>query len=173
MTATQLARRVRGNPARVWEIIRFLRRERFVRCLTPKRRSARIYWLTRHGCAAQQLIADDEDQEVSTHFTPRIDWDLYGAVCTSHRATMILNTDAEDARQTARIRKRAIHRDANVRMCSSNAHRAMLFLREHELVRAVKVRKRRLPHYVLTGIGLTMKQLLEHARNHAWEDAWQ
>ena len=131
---------------------------KLMRCLNPYSRRSRLYWFTRLGKAWQRRLRHLDRLPPIQHDFPDLDWSLYGDVCYSHRATVVKTLG--DPMQPAQIKRRALQRDATIRMSANNARDVVRFLYSHGVIEPVMIRKKAFPRYRLTEIGKHFQRLL-------------
>ena len=158
ITATQLSRKLRISLDQCSNALLRLHSQKLVRCLNPRATRNHLFWLTREGKKAQQLMGGSV---CSMHDFPRIDWELYASVCFSQRSEVIKTLTFP--MQPSQIKRRATFRIPGLRMSANNVRDVIHYLRKHGIVRSVKFKKKAHPGYELTEIGLHMRRLLLQA----------
>lgn len=161
LTALQVASREKVSLDTASYLLRELRCQRLVRCLTPDARQSRVYWLTPAGEVAQEDLRRQAGLSRLTHFVPRIDWELYGCVCFSHRSSVLLVL--EEPLQPAAIKRRARLQNPGLRMSANNVRDVIRVLLKRGVVESVRIRGRFHPRYRLTETGGLLQELLRRA----------
>ncbi len=161
LTAKQLAKRIGLTFDECREVVRRLSSHGFLECLNPRARRSRVYWLTKLGANFQKKLALENEQPAIDQFAPEIDWELYGWVCYSHRAT-IIKTLTEPI-QPAALKRKARQHDHSIRMSGNNCRDIMREFRKRGIVRPIQIRKKAHLRYELTDQGKLFQQLLWQA----------
>ena len=157
-TAIQLSHQMGIPPDQCSYLLAKMAELRLMRCLNPFSSRSHLYWFTRLGLAWQRRLRQLDGLPPIRHDYPDLDWSLYGDVCYSHRATVLKTLG--DPMQPAQIKRRALLRDANIRMSANNARDVVRFLRSHGVVEPVMIRKKAFPRYRLTETGKHLQRLL-------------
>lgn len=161
-TATQLARKLGLSLDRCSNALLGLQSRQLVRCLNPDATRNRLFWLTTTGKRRQE---QDSSEGHAEHDAPDIDWELYATVCFSHRSEVIRSLSLP--MQPATLRRRAAFRTPGLRMSANNVRDVIRYLKEHGIVRPVRLKKKAHPGYELTDLGQTMRRLLLQAEGRA------
>jgi len=147
MTAIQLSRRLELKRYSCMSALRELAQRGLMVCLNPTARQSRLYWLTEAGVRAQNRLRREDAATPLVHDVPDVNWEQYGFVCYSHRAVIV--SVLTEPLQAATIKRRARRRWSDLRMSANNVRDAVKLLRAAGIVRVVRVRRRKHPHYEL------------------------
>jgi len=158
MTARQLSSRtgmgLDSCSRAIWE----LRAYSLVQCLNRPARRSRLYWLTPRGKACQRKLFQARSLRCPDHEFPRVDWDLYGWVCYTHRSAVIKVLTAP--LQPAEIKRRARSQNSELKMSANNVRDIIRVFLEKGIVRPVKTKSEIHNRYELTEIGKELRVLL-------------
>ena len=138
---------------------------KLLKCLNPKARNSRLYWLTYQGIQCQRWLCRDQNTPYQKPVLEDIDWELYGWICFRHRS-VILKTITEPM-QPARIKRYIRYRFPQTKISSNNVRDIIKLFLTQELVRPVSFRKKVHPRYELTDTGIKLRQLLLQAERLA------
>ena len=131
---------------------------KLVKCMNKWSRRSRLYWLTNLGKECQrQLLKDDGKPKIACDF-PKVDWEVYGWVCYTHRAAVI--RALTEALQPAAIKRRARLQNPDLRMSANNVRDVIKLLLQKDIVEPVEVRKKVHLRYQLTELGRDLQNLL-------------
>lgn len=159
MTAAQLSR-VNGLERPSCEsALAELRKQGFVRCVNGEASRCRLYWLTRRGRRAQDLLLADDGQRPPFCVLPEVDWELYGWVCHAHRSTVLKAVSGSVG--PAEIRKRAVYLAPEARVSTNNTRDVIRLFRDRGIIR--RVSDGPWPKYELTELGRHLQELLFRA----------
>ncbi len=159
MTATQLARQTGMGRDDCSYVLSELTRYGSVCCLNPQARRSRLYWLTQLGKDCQRGFQREQGHPLFQYAFPIVDWDLYGWVCFSHRAAVLLAL--HEAMQPARIKRVARSQNPELRMSANNVRDVIKLLLERGIVELVPGRRKRShPLCRLTLLGSDFRELL-------------
>lgn len=158
ITAKQLAARTDFDLDSCSFILSELSVQGLVFCLNPQARRSRLYWLTELGKACQIRLRETQGLPQFDLDFPKVDWDLYGWICYSHRAA-VLKTLTEPM-QPATIKRRARLMNDNLKMSANNVRDIVRLFLKKGLIQAVKIRKKAHLRYELTLSGKNLRKLL-------------
>lgn len=158
MTAKQLFRFVGINWKHCSVVMRELKRDGYLKCLTPQCRRSRIYWLTPLGQKTRQAIERAKVCPRSLMDFPVVNWELYSWVCYNHRRTVLLALS--EPLQPAAIKRRLRKLSPHVPISHSNVRDIVRFFRQKGIVEPVKVGKEYHWRYRLTELGFQLRILL-------------
>lgn len=161
VTATQLSRRVQLDRDECGFVLTELTVHNLVTCLNSRARRSRLFWLTDQGHVLQRQLRQQQGLAPHTFDFPVIDWDAYGFVCYRHRAAIV--RALTEPLQPAAIKRRARVRDGTLRMSANNVRDALRELRQHGIVRPIRVKRFAHFRYELTDLGRCCQFLLRRA----------
>ena len=170
MTATQLSQQTPHSQDTFSKVLAELFLYGLLRCLNPRAQRSRLYWLSELGKLCQQKLRETYGLSPLKHEFPEVDWEVYGKVCFSHRATVIRTLSMRSpegqfrAMQPSEIRRRARYNDRELRMSANNVRDVIRVLRRENLVESVRLRGKVHVRYRLTSLGLSVAELLKGAR---------
>ena len=130
-----------------------------VSCLNPTARSSRLYWVTELGKEYQRELSPDYP-DLDEDFL-KIDWELYGWVCFSHRATII--QILTEPMQPAGMKKKLRLIGSKIPISANNIRDVIRLFLQKRIVQKVFVRKKIHPQYELSEIGTKFRRLLASA----------
>ncbi len=164
MTVTQIAKREGWSLDSCLHLLWSFRTNGITHCLNPDTRHMRIHWLTRVGEAFQARLRRRLELDLIDHRLPDIPWDLYSAICYSHRSAVI--KALRKPMQAAQIKRQALLQNAELRMSANNVRDVVRYLRSKGIVEKFRIKKRSHPRYELTDLGRSFQELLLglHAR---------
>lgn len=165
LTAMQLCRRLGVTADSCGFLLWELSSRGVLRCLTQRAAQNRLHWLTRHGIACQRVLREQLGLGVLETRCPRVDWDLYAGMCFRHRSAVIRGMNGP--MRPPEIRKRAVARIPGLRMSRNNCRDVLRLLLEKDVVRETKAGGIEHPHYSLTDLGRTFRELLQGAEHSA------
>ena len=90
MTARQLSQHTGITLDTCSLVLKGLARSGLVTCLNGRARRSRLYWLTQPGKQCQSRLQQERVLGALRKDFPIVDWELYGWVCFSHRAAVLL-----------------------------------------------------------------------------------
>ena len=162
MTATHIARRSDITLDSCLRFLRDLMSASVIYCLNEGTRHNRLYWLTAFGIRCQRRLRETLALRPIDHRVPDVPWDLYSSVCYSHRSSVIgaMNRPM----QAVNIKRKALFQNPRLRMSANNTRDVLRYLSQQQIVRKLKIKRRRHPTYALTDLGATFKELLLGAR---------
>ncbi len=161
MTAKQMAGQTGIADGDVSKVLTGMELNGLLRCMNPSARRSRLFALTPLGMACRNRLCHERGIDPNGfELDGDIDWPLYGAVCFSHRATVIRSIDGP--MQSAQIKRRARYLFPGVRMSANNVRDVMGFFLESGVVQRVESRQAH-PLYELTKQGCVFQELLLRA----------
>ena len=138
-----------------------LRTYKVVRCLNQSARRSRLYWLTKLGQRCRNASNEPAGGNSNPANLPDIDWNLYGAVCFSHRSAVLRAISGP--MQSVTIKRAARFQDPTIRMSANNVRDVIKFFMAEGIVTRIDVRGKHHPRYELTELGKTFQLLLLRA----------
>lgn len=158
LTGRQVAKRLGRSGDQCSVYLRDLARHGLVRCLNPKARRSRLYWLTRKGVYCRGELRQLYNQPHRGHKCPSVNWKLLGWVCFTHRRAVIkaLNRPL----QPPAIKRRARLENPELRMSANNVREVIKLFLARGIVRPVKIPRQRYLHYELTEDGRRLRELV-------------
>ena len=162
VTTTQLARKTGIPFEQCNNILIAMQTHGLVQCLNPAATRNHLFWLANQGKNIQNYLVDGSDL---SHDFPDIDWELYASICFSQRSEVVKTLSFP--MQPSQIKRRATFKTPGLRLSGNNVRDVTRYLKEHRIVRPVKLRKKAHPGYELTEIGLHMRRLLLQAEVRA------
>lgn len=161
MTAKQLSRQVRVHRDACSQALCELRAMGLVSCLNPSTRRSRLYWPTRLGRSAQRRLLAAHGIEPYPYDFPRVNWNLYGWVCYSHRASVVKILSRP--MQPATIKREARSKIPGIRMSANNVRDIIREFLPRGIVNRVPRPRKSHPLYELTECGKELQRLLKAA----------
>jgi hypothetical protein len=131
------------------------------RCLNPKVRSSRLYWLTGLGDKCRRRLHRDLGLPHKELELPNVDWPLYGWVCFKHRSAVI--RILSNPMQPSEIKRLLRIHQSSVKISANNIRDIVKLLSARKIARPVKVKKKAHLRYELTELGNQLRQLLLQA----------
>ena len=138
-----------------------LRIYKVVRCLNRRARRSRLYWLTKLGHQCRDALNDSACRDSNPADSPYINWDLYGAVCFSHRSAVLRAISGP--MQSATIKRVARFQDPTIRMSANNVRVVIKFFAAQGIVTRIHIRGNHHPRYELTDLGRRFQLLILRA----------
>lgn len=160
LTVTQTARLLGIERDTASYLLRSMQRQGLVRCLNEGARTHRVYGLTAVGKRLQDWLRGIQD--LPRRDAPEGEWDLFGLVCSRHRAAVLLALDAP--LRVAEVRRRALRSDPGLRMSANNAGDVLRCFVRQGIAERVPRPKSAFPCYQLTERGRHLRRLLLDAR---------
>ncbi len=158
VTAVQLARRLRISLDSCSALLSELTILSLTQCLNRGAVRSRLYWLTSEGREMQQTLRTEQHLPILEHDFPRVDWDLLGWVCYSHRSAILKALNAP--LQPATIKRRARSILPSLRMSANNTRDNIRLFLKKGIVTRVYMHKRAHARYELTDEGAKLRQLV-------------
>ena len=160
VTATHLSRRTALDREYCSRALCKFAMRQLVSCLNPSARRSRLYWLTRNGEQCQRAL-NDRRSGINGRSLPRVDWELYGWTCYSHR-TAIVKALGEPLHAAA-IKRKAVSQNPKLRLSFNNCRDALYLLLERGVVRRTAHDDEQLARYELSDAGKACRDLLLRA----------
>ena len=160
-TALQLSRLADFPQDRCSRALSQLAGRSLVRCVNPRDRRSRLFWLTRTGRECQAELRRDFSLPPIQHTYEQVDWHLYGWVIYRHRGAVVKSLHAP---MTPReIRLRAIAQSQSLRISSNNVRDVLRLLIDHGIVNRLEGKRRSHTRFELTELGVKLHKLLWRA----------
>ncbi len=164
LTAKQISKRTRIDLDTCSYVLgRFVSKGLSV-CLNPNARNSRLYWLTDLGRTCRQRLRRELNlpgQAEKAYDLPSVNWELYGWVCFSHRATVI-RTMSRPMQPSEVKRILRVHRP-RMKISANNIRDIVKLFLSRGIVQPVKIKKKAHLRYELTDVGNQFRQLLMQA----------
>jgi len=158
MTAKQLSLTTGMTLDGCSHVLKVLARHGLVACQNPDARKSRIYWLTDKGIIYQKKLLKASHIPLPDFDYSNVNLSLYGWICFSHRATIIMALT--EPLQPTSIKRKARLKNPAVRISANNVRDIIKTFLEKGIVKKVYVRKRAHPLYELTEVGKQLQTLL-------------
>lgn len=158
MTAKQLSHKIALSMDCCGYILSELSDHKLVACLNGQARRSRLYWLTTLGKIYQQKLRESRNLPQFDFDFPKVDWQLYGWVCFSHRQAVI--RALTEPMQPAAIKRKARSQNAGLRMSANNVRDIIRLFLSRRIVRPVNVHRKAHLRYELTELGRKFRTLL-------------
>ena len=158
MTSTQLRRRLSTSSAQLNHTVVSLRAYKLIECVNPKANRSRLFWLSELGKNYQNRLRVRTNKKPLAHDLPDIDWELYGWLCYSHRATVLRTLNGP--MQPAKIKRIALRSDPTIKMSANNCRDVIKEFLQQGIVQIVEVRHKLHKRFELTSVGVEMQRLL-------------
>lgn len=160
-TTLQLARRFGVKSSSCMRNMQRLRSASLLTCLNSSANKSRLYWLTMLGLQYQHDLRHELGlREVINEF-PKVDWELYGWVCFSHRSAILKALN--EPLQPSAIKRKARSQNPALRMSANNVRAVIRLFRLKGIVEPISVGKGPYPSYQLTETGNQLRELLIRA----------
>lgn len=158
LTAAQLAKRMQFTLDSCSALLTELTILSFTQCLNRGAIRSRLYWLTADGRQMQRILRIEQRLPALEHDFPRVDWDLLGWVCYSHRSAILKAMNGP--LQPAAIKRRARSILPTLRMSANNTRDNIRLFLNKGIVTRVYMHKRAHARYELTEQGAKLRQLV-------------
>lgn len=166
MTAKQIVKWSDNTLDGCSHLLHILTKKGLVYCLNPRSRNSRLYWITNLGKSCRRQIQQAQSIAIGKYDFPSVNWEIYGWVCYSHRATIIKTLT--EPMQPAQIKRKARLQNPHLRMSANNTRDVIRLFLKKGIVRPVKIRKKAHLRYELSDQGKKMQELLVKAENCSW-----
>ena len=120
-----------------------------------------MYWLTQLGMECSRKLRGDSGLPSLKYDVPSVNWELYGAVCFSHRSAVLKALG--NPLQPAAIKRMALRQNPKARISANNVRDVIRLFEQRGVVRKVWVKGRSHPRYELTDTGKALRLLLLRA----------
>ena len=158
MTASQLSWKTDISSDCCSFVLKELEARDLVRCLNPVSRRSRLYWLTEKGQNCLKKLSSESTNDLGEEDYSRVDWDLYGWLCFSHRAAVTVALT--EPLQPSAIKKKLRHLMPDVRISANNIRDTIKLLLHRGVVMPVPTKKKVHLRYELTDAGKMLRRLL-------------
>jgi hypothetical protein len=160
-TASQLARTTDFSRDHCSRALCDLTQRTLTRCLNPRSRRSRLFWLTRTGHECQSSLRSSLDLSPLIHDFESVDWPLYGWALFNHREAIIKALSGLMTVQE--IRRRAISQSPSLRISANNIRDILRLLETRGIVHKHASVTHSPARFELTDLGRKVYRLLWRA----------
>ena len=158
MTGRQLSQILKIDLNVCGHILRSFRKRGLAYCCNPQAKISRLYYLTLDGKVCLSKFSDSGNSNFVSENIYDFDWETFGWVCFSRRASIlkVLN----EPMNSPTIRRRILSNNYTSSIGEGNIRDVIREFLKKGIVKKVWIRKRVHPRYELTDLGKKLQSLL-------------